>query len=78
MQEYYIKRKWKPAALVLAVLHGSGTRPARLPPPSGSGEPPPERYPGGVPGCPGWVSLNPSNKFFSKKGFAGIDKIEKV
>lgn len=33
MQEYYIKGEKEPAALVLAVLRRSGTRPAHLPPP---------------------------------------------
>lgn len=52
-------------------------RPAHLPPPSGSGElPPPEGgTPGGCQGDPGRVSLNPSNKIFSKNGLRGLDKI---
>ena len=53
MQEYYIKGKQGPAALVLATLRRSGARSAHLLPPSGSGElPPPEGYPGGLPGRP--------------------------
>ena len=75
MQEYYIKGKQGPAALVLVALRRSGTRPAHLPPPSGSGEPPPpEGYPGGLPGRPREVSLNPSNKIFLKKGCGGLTK----
>lgn len=79
VQEYYIKGKKEPAAPVLAALRRSGTRPAHLPPFSRSGGlPPPEGYPGGLPGRPGAGLLNPSNKIFSKKDLRGLDKIEKM
>nr|DAL94548.1 MAG TPA: hypothetical protein [Caudoviricetes sp.] len=77
-QEYYIKGKQGPAALVLAALRRSGTRPAHLPPPlrirrtTAAGV-----VPRGCTRAPGRVSLNPSNKIFSKKGCGGLTKSKK-
>lgn len=69
MQEYYIKRKQGPAALVLATLRRSGTRPAHLPPLLRIRR---TAAAGGVPrgsarATPGGYLLTPRIKFFQKK-----------
>lgn len=80
MQEYYIKGKQGPAALVLAALRRSGTRPAHLPPPLWLRR---TATAGGVPRgaarvTPGGYLLTPRIKFFQKRLWGGVDKIEKM